>query len=163
VVRGWCDFFLPAGMTRPSTPVVAVHGVGLVQAAPARPVEDGLRRGQDAPDQAVDEATQVAPAHVTADAAPETLGQPRPLPTLSVGRRAGPAAPHTRHGAGRARRRDQRCGSAARCGHSSRPNSRSRRPRPSPSCRRPAARGSANGCARPDHLQRASAYSARRR
>ena len=40
-----------------ATTVVTVHRSRLVQTTPARPVEDGLRSGQDAHDQTVDEPT----------------------------------------------------------------------------------------------------------
>ena len=125
--------------------------------------------------------SQVAPAQLTADVAPEPRGQPLghgpPAPAVALGMRASHgrsqlrlvggrqvvAALHTWYGAGRARRRGRRCCSAGRSGRSSRRNSRSRPPRRSPSCLQPAARGSANGCARPGRGRRDSAHGVRRR
>jgi hypothetical protein len=39
-----------------SAAIVGALGAGLMESTPVRPVQDGLRRGQDAHDQAVEEA-----------------------------------------------------------------------------------------------------------
>ena len=46
-------------MASASAPVVAAHRAGLVEAAPARPVQHRLRRGQDTHDQPVEEPTDL--------------------------------------------------------------------------------------------------------